>query len=746
MIFVGFLLILLSLAHSQNSNAAIQGFTATVEPVIEVIMPDSISLSIPEADNKMHMTDFNIKVATNNQTGYTFYGNLASTNMNHSAGGSSLSNVYSGSTSCNLQRYQTNTWCVALHGEDGAETVMWTTNTEFAKTAQPSIEDTYNFTLSARVDTGVKAGRYNGTLNYYIVANPTPNTIAYIDYLQQITNDTVVSMIPGEYYHLKDQRDGKTYWITYKDGEVKMAQNLDYDIVAGGTLNPETTNVSTATTLSSATIQGELANDWISSLTAPQSLDEGVIYKMSDEDIYTDLHRCVRDGYGEFECQRGMVGNSYNWSAAVAMNDTSSLVTPGEVLDSQSICPARWQLPGYIDGDLLSSTIPSDKAAPGKIRCFGIKPMFTMNYISDNYYEEATSSQVLSYGWGDYDFNISTNTPYHFDISHELAGWATQPKQSTPEYFENKAYTVSEGEKTLYAVWKDKNFTLDDITYMQDITATIIKNTPDGVSRRLIDKRDNKKYWVTKYGDEDGDIWMTQNLDYDAPRGATLSLDYRTSDLITGTRSYAVSQPGYERDGGEYYFADGRVKTSTEGLAEDDERYHYHIGNYYSLYTAKLNSFSGKSAVVTRYDYAADGGLVKRDYYDYYQNDRKENTNYSICPKGWGLPTNAEFKKLSRNNAEKYNVYGGYLVDEYVVTFEGVESLYASNSVLYEDLNSNYLLEENEQKLFFFDFGASGTPTIYNGHQNASVTTPVRCIARKDININNPTASRLIER
>ncbi len=61
--------------------------------------------------------------------------------------------------------------------------------------------------------------------------------------------------------------------------------------------------------------------------------------------------------------------------------------------------------------------------------------------------------------------------------------------------------------------------TLSDITYMQEMTSGICNRSKMDVnkniyeSKRLIDKRDGKHYWVTKLSD--GKCWMTQNLDLD---------------------------------------------------------------------------------------------------------------------------------------------------------------------------------------------------------------------------------------
>ena len=74
--------------------------------------------------------------------------------------------------------------------------------------------------------------------------------------------------------------------------------------------------------------------------------------------------------------------------------------------------------------------------------------------------------------------------------------------------------------------------TLNQLTYMQDMTPEICSNTRGTdrsttitpgheVHRRLIDTRDGKSYWVAKLADNN--CWMTQNLALDLKEGMTLT-------------------------------------------------------------------------------------------------------------------------------------------------------------------------------------------------------------------------------
>ena len=62
---------------------------------------------------------------------------------------------------------------------------------------------------------------------------------------------------------------------------------------------------------------------------------------------------------------------------------------------------------------------------------------------------------------------------------------------------------------------------LMELTYMQEMTTKGCAASQVGDTKQLIDKRDNKQYWVAKLAD--GNCWMTQNLDLDLTSGVELT-------------------------------------------------------------------------------------------------------------------------------------------------------------------------------------------------------------------------------
>ncbi|MCQ2049850.1 MAG: fibrobacter succinogenes major paralogous domain-containing protein, partial [Candidatus Saccharibacteria bacterium] len=158
------------------------------------------------------------------------------------------------------------------------------------------------------------------------------------------------------------------------------------------------------------------------------------------------------------------------------------------------------------------------------------------------------------------------------------------------------------------------------------------------------DARDGKIYWVAKL--KDGNIWMTQNLDYDLSVAANQTLTPETSN-VTENRTVTPVAWGtdnnsvYYMDGGDNYFANGTTKTAgLASLPENSIDRHYAQGDYYSWK-------------------AATAGQGTTDIVD-------ADVNESICPSGWRLPT---------SNSDSANYSFGNLVKQYGYTGENQDNI-----------------------------------------------------------------------
>jgi uncharacterized protein (TIGR02145 family) len=259
----------------------------------------------------------------------------------------------------------------------------------------------FDFKIAAKASSAQPSGEYRNVINFTLTTNAAPVTISDLTYMQDFATlsssekaDVLSSMTAGAQYQLKDSRDQKDYYISkLADGNVWMTQNLDHDIVTTqnfytnentdigynastgtygtATWNPVRATYSTATNHVHAWCQGgvwDLQDGVCSHNFTPESYDPGNLYwnttyddsgwdgYLSSCDFSTSAPSCDEslnplssytssDGTAQYH-----LGNYYNWTAALAMNDSSSITTDGTLVE-QSICPAGWTLPRVGTGD-----------------------------------------------------------------------------------------------------------------------------------------------------------------------------------------------------------------------------------------------------------------------------------------------------------------------------------------------------------------------------------------------------------
>ena len=256
---------------------------------------------------------------------------------------------------------------------------------------------TLKTTYQAYINATQPAGTYTGQVKYTLVhpysadaygCNPSGNTIGSIVCMQDIssTNKAAIltSMTEEQQYTLKDKRDNKTYTVAkLKDGNIWMTQNLDLDLDSSRTYTNEDTDLGwNGTSYSTASWTPERSTyttgttTWglYDSITGnyggiihPESYDPGDLCwngTLSDySDWETYFGSCSYNNItGMINCDESInpidtyitvsgtptlqyyLGNYYNWTAAVALNDSSAYTTQYQDVN-RSICPAGWTLP-----------------------------------------------------------------------------------------------------------------------------------------------------------------------------------------------------------------------------------------------------------------------------------------------------------------------------------------------------------------------------------------------------------------
>ena len=250
--------------------------------------------------------------------------------------------------------------------------------------ANPDVTGSYFTTTYDIYASSVQpAGTYEGKVKY-IMVHPSSNnnyftfneafvangkypitTGSGTYYAMQDMSSTICNTVG--YYNeaseiqLLDTRDNKLYWIAkLDDGKCWMTQNLDLDIDNANTapLNSNNTDISTTasgsgiynttggytidsnniwtwTPANSAitanhTISGASVSNWTSSDITPYSAEGGDVYyytsnSSSNDSVFNSLAECATNGRTEAECKHYHRGNYYNWTAAIATNNSSGI-------------------------------------------------------------------------------------------------------------------------------------------------------------------------------------------------------------------------------------------------------------------------------------------------------------------------------------------------------------------------------------------------------------------------------------
>ena len=310
------------------------------------------------------------------------------------------------------------------------------------------------------------AGTYNGKVKYVMVHpdNSTHNTIPDIEaafamagkrktyqdtggnyyYSMQDMDNTICASVDRKGIatatQLVDMRDNNLYWVAkLDDGNCWMTSNLDLDI--GGTnvaaLTSENTDISTTASGSGIYSDGYTEQDGVwtwnpvstaitsnyyisdtsvrpsawptNNYTTPYSAEGGDTYYYTsnttgNDTRYNSLQACKNASHTEDECKRYFVGNYYNWTAAIASNNSTNIgSTVGEIA-SNSICPKGWRLPNASQTDNVNNEF--GRMLYGE----GITAALSNGDDSVGYYNGVTS------------FNKLRSNPYYFVRSGDING------------------------------------------------------------------------------------------------------------------------------------------------------------------------------------------------------------------------------------------------------------------------------------------------------------------------------------
>ena len=227
---------------------------------------------------------------------------------------------------------------------------------------------------------------------------------------------------------LIDTRDNKIYWVSkLADGHCWMTQNLDLDLSTSKTLTSADTNLpegSSWTPDKNTVVGADLSSsNWATSddYTHQFSWDGGNYYLPDGRDknntacTNKNLGACTNDvtsiaALTDVSIKDNVnahyhVGNLYTWTAALAMNDSSSVdTTPYTNPVSTSICPKGWRLPIAYGGsssangeffNLITTTYGIARSAAGE-ETLRSSPLF---FARSGYVDTGSLYNVGSFGY-----------------------------------------------------------------------------------------------------------------------------------------------------------------------------------------------------------------------------------------------------------------------------------------------------------------------------------------------------------
>ena len=433
--------------------------------------------------------------------------------------------------------------------------------------------------------------------------------------------------------------------------------------------NTDLTGAVTGQTIPTGTNMTTSVSNWAMRLTA---VDNSTNYFVPT---------ILSDANGSFAANHAVPSNN---TKVVAFQNAIDVSKPSRFTTTYAAAIAPYQAADTYTGQVKYTLVhPNYANADGTINNFNVTVALTNVTSIEIDGTEYTNGEIASLAQG----STHTITANYDDTNYTFSSWSVSPAASgtiADSTSDETTYTVVADGATLTATASANCMSAISGT-MQDFNPC--STIANGATGTLTDTRDSKTYSVAKLAD--GKFWMTSNLNLAG--GTVLSSDksdvpsasYYTlpaSTAITSGTSVASGQ--FSSDSGEYVFNTGNNTTTCDSSTP--------CNSYYSWLTATAG---GKDT---------SGTAVTGDGY---------NAAYSICPKGWRLPT-ATTEGVSRDS-------GGYTGGDFyqmILAVTGQSSLangyYESTSNFYNNAGPGttpgFLLAGNYYNSTFSDGGSYG--------------------------------------
>ena len=590
-----------------------------------------------------------------------------------------------------------------------------TTTTTLDATNSPnaSTANTYNIAIGARVDLNQAPGSYTNTFVITAIANAVPYTITYNANTGSASTDSAVSNMPA------NVTNGTTYADTVSLSSTTPTRT-GYDFTGwciGTSTSSNVTTTAGVDSCSSTTISagGNITLDQTSSSNnfylyamwkKGKLYFQGATLEDCGQTMYdnrgTDAYKNVAyttatidnlcwvtrnldlpGGTTLTSSDSNLNGSitSYTLPASSTTgfnnNATAHVYNSGSTTcSSNSACYSYYSYAAATAG-----TNPSSGAATSDIcpKGWRLPTSAELTTLTNTYTTGVTLTQspflgvyagVYNLGWledggtvGSYWSSTASNSSnaYHLDF---YSG-----STNITNYYKSFGYSIR----------CVKAPSLSDVTYMQDVTADIVANTADGATATLTDKRDEKTYTVAKIN---GQLWMTANLALG--KSTTMTLTPDDTNISSNYTLPARGTSGTSYDG-EYVWGNDTQCTSSSTTA---------CAGYYSYAaaTAGTNPSSGAASS-------------------------------DICPKGWRLPTRAEFNTL----VSSYGTGAKLVAAPFLGVYAGVYNLgWLEDGGTVGSYWSSTASSSSRAYYLLFDSGSAGVTNKYVKYYGLSI----RCVAK----------------
>ena len=359
--------LILSLPHSSANNSGSDTLTLTLSSscTMSSVVDIAHNGSLTSGTYIQNIGQTTIKTLCNDGNGYAVYANGYS---NNEEGNNKLINteypqysIDTGLTTSGL----TSTWAMKLNNipDDPSPTpptiesdynntygVVPSYWTKVASRASGTTDmdegSSFTTTYAVYTSSNQHAGNYIGQVKYVLTH---PSYQPYVYYMQEVDKWKNTLALEQSVQAI-DKRDSKQYWVTkLKDGNVWMTQNLDLD------LDPTKLLTSNDTDLTDHSLAGAYVDDYNynpSTGVTTWTPERGTIdFQNATVTSWNNDNNNPYSANKTDDTNTGhtSLGNYYNWTAAIASNDSSTLTqdTLNNIANNpqNSICPKGWRLP-----------------------------------------------------------------------------------------------------------------------------------------------------------------------------------------------------------------------------------------------------------------------------------------------------------------------------------------------------------------------------------------------------------------